>query len=150
MSNPESTDTEQLTRILTSFHTVLRSVNQAADRVRLDKGALIVLYTLHTTDTSRPSEIAAACKLDQSTVSRHLKSLEDEGLVVRTPDPRDGRAQVAEATAEGVATMDKINAERLERLGAALEGWSGAERDQLANVLDRLSASILASADHSS
>ncbi|GAB3294010.1 MarR family transcriptional regulator [Epidermidibacterium keratini] len=140
-----STDDGQLSRILASFHTVLRTVNQGIDHLRLDKGALIVLYTLHVNGTARPSETAGACQLDQSTVSRHLKALEDDGLVSRSPDPHDKRAQIASITEAGTAFIERVQAARIERLSEALNDWSEDEREQLAEVMGRLADSLVVS-----
>ena len=140
-----STDDDQLARILASFHTVLRTVNQGVDHLRLDKGALIVLYTLHAHGTARPSETASACQLDQSTLSRHLKALEDDGLVTRSPDQHDKRAQIASITDAGTAFMEEVQAARIDRLGEALADWSDDEREQLATVMDRLADSLVVS-----
>jgi DNA-binding MarR family transcriptional regulator len=53
----------------------------------------------------RMRELAAAAGTSPSRLSRIVDELEHAGLVRRTPDPRDGRAALAEATADGLAHL---------------------------------------------
>jgi DNA-binding MarR family transcriptional regulator len=46
-------------------------------------------------------ELSALVKIDKSVISATLDSLEDKGLVVRAPDPRDRRARRPTLTARG-------------------------------------------------
>ena len=128
---------------MTSLFSVVRAVNHGAHFVGLDKSAIIALYAIRQLDMARPSAVAGACALDQSTISRHLKSLEDRGLVERSPDPADRRAQLLSVTRDGAQLLADQDALRRERLEAAIADWSEADRDQLRAVLDRLADSII-------
>ena len=49
----------------------------------------------------RVTDLAGCANLDTSTVSRHVAQLQRTGLIERTPDPDDRRAQRVELTAAG-------------------------------------------------
>lgn len=52
-------------------------------------------------DGLRPGELAEIALVSKPRVAVHLRALEDEGLVERTPDPTDGRAAIVRTTASG-------------------------------------------------
>ena len=126
-----------------SIFTVVRVVNQGAETLGLDKSAIIAMYAVRQLGTARPSGVATACGLDQSTISRHLKALEDKGLISRSPDPDDGRAQQVALTDSGQKLLADNDELRLERLTAALDGWSADERTVLAQSIGRLADSLI-------
>lgn len=51
----------------------------------------------------RAGELAAAMKLDASTLSRNLQPLIERGLLRLNPDPKDQRSRVVSVTPEGEA-----------------------------------------------
>ena len=59
----------------------------------VDPGSFWLLRSLLGHEPVRPTDLAASMGLDISTVSRHLAQLHRAGLVERTPDPDDRRAQ---------------------------------------------------------
>ena len=58
----------------------------------VDKAGLAVLHETRRLGMVRPSDLAAQMRLDLSTISRHLRSPEQQGMVARTADPDDARA----------------------------------------------------------
>jgi DNA-binding MarR family transcriptional regulator len=86
----------------------------------------------------RPSDIAADLGLDASTVSRHLRTLEQLGLVERTDDPDDRRAQRLALSDRGHEVLDRAIAQRQAVVAAALADWSEADRRSLERLLVRL------------
>lgn len=90
--------------------------------------------------STRPSqrELAEFLRLDPSQVVALVDDLQTRGLVLREPDPRDRRANVVVATAQGRA----VHAEALTSTRAAERqlhaDLSASERDQLAELLRRL------------
>lgn len=90
--------------------------------------------------SGRPSqrELAEFLRLDPSQVVALVDDLQARGLVAREPDPRDRRANVVVATAQGRA----LHAAASESARAAERelhsDLSDIERDQLADLLRRL------------
>jgi len=120
-----------------------RSVLRRQPGVRpLEKLSLHVLARLHDEGPMRSSALAGLVRLDLSTVSRHVASLEAEGLVARQPDPADRRASLVAVTPAGTAAMAARRKRRRERMERILAGWSTDDRRQLARLLARFNADI--------
>ena len=87
----------------------------------LDHSAHVVLFVLRCSGALRLSDLAARMELDASTASRHVRSLEQLGLVRRSPDPDDGRAFRVELTEQGIEQWEAGARRRMELLSAAME-----------------------------
>lgn len=72
---------------------------------------------------TRLSDLASKVEIDASTMSRHVRSLEQAGLVRRSPDPKDGRAFRVELTDEGLTQFEASSKRRQELLTQAMAGW---------------------------
>src|SRR4051794_3083765 len=103
-----------------------------------EPAAFAVLATLCRGAASRPSELAAAVRLDLSTVSRHVQSLEADGYLVKVRDPRDGRSCRLKATAAGRAAINKAAARRVESFRRATARWTPQDLRTLVGLLTRL------------
>ncbi|GAB3700613.1 MarR family transcriptional regulator [Corynebacterium nasicanis] len=57
--------------------------------------------------TLRMSELAAACEMTLSHLSRVITRLEKQDFVRRLPDPDDGRSTLAELTSAGLALFEQ-------------------------------------------
>jgi DNA-binding MarR family transcriptional regulator len=89
-------------------------------------------------------QLAAAEQVRPPTMTRLVNGLEAEGLVVRQPDPDDGRVTYIKATPKGQALLGAGRSRRVAVLAAQLGGLSAAEREVLekaAIVMERLSSS---------
>jgi DNA-binding MarR family transcriptional regulator len=84
------------------------------------------------------SELAAQACLDQSTVSRHLRHLEDDDLVTRTPDPDDRRATLLELSPAGREVLESHIRARSQLIASATATWSDEDRAALTRLLSRL------------
>jgi DNA-binding MarR family transcriptional regulator len=109
----------------------------------LDAAGYAVLVTVVDLGQDRPAgvraaDVAEAVGLHKSTMSRNITVLERLGLLERVPDPSDARARLLRLTPSGRAQVDRSRAGRRERLGEQLAGWSTADLQQLASLLQRL------------
>jgi DNA-binding MarR family transcriptional regulator len=104
----------------------------------LDGAAYGLLALLQDTGPLRASDLVARLGLDKSTVSRQLSSLVELGLVDRTADPDDGRAQVLTPSAEGAARLARIRTARRARWESDMAGWPPEDVATLAVLLERL------------
>ncbi|MTD15889.1 MarR family transcriptional regulator [Nakamurella sp. YIM 132087] len=101
-------------------------------------GALMVLAHVATTGPQRACRIAGSMDLDPSVVSRHIRTLEDRGFLVRRTDADDRRAQEIDLTPHGLTVMREISAQVDDRVRTVLDSWSDDEIDQLGTLLRRL------------
>jgi DNA-binding MarR family transcriptional regulator len=104
----------------------------------LDGAAYGLLALLQDAGPLRASDLVARLGLDKSTVSRQVATLVDLGLVDRTADPADGRAQVLTPSPEGAARLAGIRDARRARWEADMAGWPAEDVATLADLLRRL------------
>jgi DNA-binding MarR family transcriptional regulator len=104
----------------------------------LDGAAYGLLALLQDAGPLRASDLVVRLGLDKSTVSRQVATLVDLGLVDRTADPDDGRAQVLTPSVEGSARLARIREVRRARWESDLADWPAADVDTLAVLLARL------------
>jgi len=130
---------EQITSALLGVMTGLKT---QMGRTGHDVAPAFVLYRVSEQEPVRVSDLAGACGLDASTVSRHAKHLEDQGLVARSGDPQDRRASRLELTDAGRAYIAEHMALRARLLGDALADWPAADRTHFLRLTQRLAASL--------
>lgn len=106
----------------------------------LDRGTYWVLAKLATLAPIRLSDLSVSLELDPSTVSRHIKTLWNAGLVGRESDPDDGRAALLSPTATGQEALEAARALRLRALAEAMSDWPEGDRERLVELLERLVA----------
>lgn len=104
----------------------------------VDKAGLAVLHEMRRLGTIRPSDLAAQMRLDLSTISRHLRSLEQQGLVRRTADPDDARALRISITTGGSDVLTRMMERRAATIRDAIAHWREDDRSALRGLLRRL------------
>ncbi|MCU1480896.1 MAG: MarR family transcriptional regulator [Subtercola sp.] len=103
-----------------------------------------VLYLLGTEGASRPSVLAAQLTTGRSNISKVLKRLESDGLIVSSVDPADSRATVVSLTEKGVAFSHEVFTIGDDMMGELTAEWSAEEAEQFSALLARLNAAAAA------
>ena len=103
----------------------------------LDGAAYGLLALLQDAGPLRASDLVSRLGLDKSTVSRQVASLVALGLVDRTADPDDGRAQVLTPSPEGAARLARIRDARRARWESDLADWPAEDIATLGALLAR-------------
>jgi DNA-binding MarR family transcriptional regulator len=103
----------------------------------LEPGQLDSLDLLVQRDEWRMSELADALRVDPSTATRAVQRLEKVGLAQRQPSGADGRVVIVSATPEGRDRHAVFATSRRVLLKNLLAEFEPAERDQLADLLER-------------
>jgi len=125
------------------------SVMRLARRLRAQRvpgeltlGALAVLGRLDREGASTTTELAAAERVTPQSMTRTVGALVERGLVLRTPDPADGRQTLLHVTEEGRAFIRADRERRDAWLSRAMAAHlNDVERDLLllaGRLLDRL------------
>lgn len=127
--------------VLSTTMTIGRLMRQRLAGDQLEPATYWVLKNL-LPGSVRITALAASTQLDTSTVSRHVTQLEQAGLVERSQDPGDRRAQRVGLTEEGRAQLDASTARRREVLTRSLDDWDTADLADLERLLDRFVRSI--------
>jgi DNA-binding MarR family transcriptional regulator len=88
-----------------------------------------------------PSELASRERIQRPTVTRVLAHLEEERLVQRTADPRDGRSCLIAISPAGHATLEELRTRKDAYLARRLGVLTAEERevlDRAAGILERV------------
>jgi len=115
----------------------------------LDSYAYLLLATVARTPGTRTSDLADLLGVGRGTMSRQVTRLERLGLVTRSADPRDSRSQPLTLTDEGARRLAHARTGRQEYMRRSLDGWRVEELTQLADLLGRLNADLVADVERS-
>lgn len=133
---------EQLPRLMRVIHALKAST--AGDN--RDRAAYVLLFPLVRLGPLRQGALADLVHADPSTVSRHVATLVERGLVRRVADETDGRASRLVVTDAGHGVLAGLQAEREAILARVTTGWDDADltalTDLFARFVDDLSASL--------
>ncbi len=125
---------EQLPRMMRVIH-ALKAASAGDGR---ERAAFVLLFPLVRLGPLRQGALADLVHADPSTVSRHVTTLVEGGLVRRVPDERDGRASRLVVTDAGHAALASLRAEREALLDRVTADWDDAELTALTDLFGRL------------
>ncbi len=95
-----------------------------ADRTELSATASDLLHRLAQDGPGRMTSIASAAGVSQSAMTQLVQRLEQDDLVARLRDSRDGRATLVSITTAGRAALRLLANDRRDRLSRLLTGLS--------------------------
>ncbi|PWE17077.1 MarR family transcriptional regulator [Marinicauda salina] len=126
-------------RLSVASNQVSRLIARAyQDRFGLSIWEWRVIAVLGAGEALTAQAICEATAMDKVSVSRAIRSLDDRGLVARTPQEADRRASDVSLTDAGRAVYAEIAPLALVYEQALLEGFSETEREMLDGLLTRL------------
>jgi DNA-binding MarR family transcriptional regulator len=102
------------------------------------KWSVLMLLSGAPAKRMRPSELAAALTVSRATITGLLKGLERDGLVSRTGDAADGRADIVRITSGGSALLRKMVPALAKRHAATTATLSRSECETLIGLLQKL------------
>jgi MarR family transcriptional regulator, transcriptional regulator for hemolysin len=123
-----------------------RSVSRAFDDALKQAGGSVpvwlVLISLKSQEVRNQRELAEAVGIREATLTHHLNSMDERGLITRRRDPANRRVHLVELTEAGEAAFQRLRGAATafdQRLRA---GLSGDEVSQLEALLGRLAANV--------
>lgn len=125
-----------------SLYAVVGHIRRLASGGPLDPSGVFLLDMLRRCGAARPADLAARTGLDQSTISRKLRSLDQQGYLQRTPDPTDGRAWMVAVTDTGLRLLRESLDARSAALTAAMIAWPEDDRVMFSRLLHRLADDV--------
>jgi DNA-binding MarR family transcriptional regulator len=106
---------------------------------QLDYGTFLFFVAIRDAkDGIRGTELAEALGVHKSTASRAISTLDRLGLIIRVPDPEDGRAQLLVGHPDAVAKFDAYRATNHAWLDEIFSTWDADEVAAFARGLVRL------------
>ncbi|MBK9159554.1 MAG: MarR family winged helix-turn-helix transcriptional regulator [Propionibacteriaceae bacterium] len=90
----------------------------------------------------RVTDLAAELGADASTVSRHVTTLANHGLIAKTAGADDKRVQQVALTPAGVELLAQIHAQRHAWFGVLFADWPEQDIKDLSRLLERFSDSV--------
>ena len=115
-----------------------RAIEATLGRHGLNRGEFDLLASLRRSSAPyrlSPGDLARAMVLSPAATTNRMRRLEDRGLVVRRPDPVDGRFGVVELTGAGKEVVDAAVTDHVATLDRLLAGLRGADREALPQLL---------------
>lgn len=129
--------------VFTAAVLVGRQLRQRHPGDEIEFSSLAMLRAVEREGPLRLSALAVALHLDASTVSRQVRTLEERGLLERTTDPGDGRANLVALTSPGRRCLEDGATRRRDLIADRLADWSDKDRAALHLMMQRLSASFM-------
>lgn len=149
--NDLSTDPSDIaTGVAIGSGTMARLLGRAAGQGR-SVTAWRVLSSLDRLGAQRVGDLAIEQRVAQPTMTGLVIRLENELLVHRQPDPKDGRASLVKLTAAGSEAVAAYRQRAIDALAGGIDALSSAEREILAQaipLLQRLNKHVADDLDH--
>jgi DNA-binding MarR family transcriptional regulator len=120
------------------------SATRLARLLRQEAGAGLSpsqLSALAVVSNHGPLTLGALAELERvapPTVTKVVSKLEDDGLVIRTPDQSDRRVCLVEVSQEGAELLDEVRRRKTAWLTARIGQLDAADQRRLADALDVL------------
>lgn len=105
-------------------------------------GPMPVFIALSDGSFRSQAELARWAQVEQPTMANTLNRMERDGLIVRSPDPADGRSMLIALSPLGLERAKQTLDMAFEVNDAALAGLSRGERDALFGTLKRVIANL--------
>jgi DNA-binding MarR family transcriptional regulator len=143
----QDTQTTRLAAALRlSIGLLVRRLRQVPNEDELTLPETSALARLDRSGPATSAALARAEQISPQSMGATLAALEARGLVVRGPDPEDGRRVIMSLSTAGAEVLRGRRNEKVQQLAQALETeFTPAEREQLmaaAPLLERLAESI--------
>jgi DNA-binding MarR family transcriptional regulator len=148
MSRALSKDVAKLEAALAALKQVLSSHRyweSLTDKagIEIDRLTLNLLRALQLHQPCRLQDLSGLLAIEAPTTSRKIQQLEDDKLVLRSADSKDRRVSWFKMTKRGEAVLKKIMNIKHDELQNVIKSWSADERQQLANLLQKLADDTL-------
>jgi DNA-binding MarR family transcriptional regulator len=123
---------------------VKRVIGERARAVHpdLQPASYLMLTFLATEGPQRSSVVSERFNVDKGAISRQVQHLCELGLLVREPDPADGRAMLVSASPDAVRRMEAVDHDRRSWLEGQLAEWSEEDLRAFVSGLARYNAAL--------
>lgn len=103
---------------------------------------LEILRELYQSEEITQRALQKKINIDHAAVTRHLKQLEDNGMIIRRKNPEDQRFTFVQLSEEGKRKVSAYCEEKQRFISSFLKGFSVEENEVLLQMLTRLQQNI--------
>ncbi|CAM3875714.1 MarR family winged helix-turn-helix transcriptional regulator [Mesobacillus thioparans] len=103
---------------------------------------LEILRELYHSEEITQRALQKKINIDHAAVTRHLKQLEDNGMIIRRKNPEDQRFTFVQLSEEGKRKVSAYCEEKQRFISSLLKGFSQKENEVLLQMLTRLQQNI--------
>ena len=140
---PNRTDVHSLAAALFTVFSSMRRASSKGDAATL---ALLNIVAAHP--KVRPSDIASALGVNQSSITRQMQKFEQRGWVRLSASPEDGRSCQLTLTTAGRNEMRRLQSIGLDRFALFVKDWDARDVRTLTRLLARFEMSKAAVGPH--
>jgi DNA-binding MarR family transcriptional regulator len=139
---------EELGRLERELGVLIRRVRRViGERARavhpdLQPASYLMLTFLVAEGPQRSSVVSERFNVDKGAISRQVQHLCDLGLLVREPDPADGRAMLISASPDAVHRLEAVDRDRRRWLDEQLAEWTEADLRDFVGSLGRYNTAL--------
>lgn len=139
---------EELGRLEQEVGVLIRRVKRViGERARavhpeLQPASYLMLTFLADEGPRRSSVLSEKFNVDKGAISRQVQHLCELDLLVREPDPADGRAMLVSASPDAVRRLEAVDRSRRDWLEGRLAEWSEADLHEFVADLTRYNAAL--------
>ena len=128
----------------TLIRRIRRVIMERAHEVHhaLQPAAYFILANVAEHGPKRASALVEEFGIDKGAISRQVQHLCDLGLLVREPDPADGRAMLISASPDAVHRLEAVDRDRRRWLDEQLAEWTKADLRDFVGGLSRYNTAL--------
>lgn len=115
-----------------------RAIDLRLRPLGLSSAYMPVIFSLAHGEALSQRALTLAAAIEQPTMAATLKRMERDGLVVKRPDPNDGRGALYSLSPQGMELTQKVRAAGHAVNDRAMRGLSEAERRAYLDLLGRV------------
>lgn len=108
----------------------------------ISQSRLDILNKLYEIEEISQTELQKEVNIDHAAVTRHLKQLEEKGMVSRRKNPADNRFTFVRLTGEGRERIVAYQDEKQRFISKVLTGFTEKERSSLLEMLTRIQDNV--------
>jgi DNA-binding MarR family transcriptional regulator len=108
----------------------------------ISQSRLDILHKLFEVDEISQTALQRVVNIDNAAVTRHLKQLEEKGMVSRRKNPDDNRFTFVRLTVDGRERIDAFREEKKQFISKLLKDFSKDEQVTLSDMLMRIQKNV--------
>lgn len=121
---------------------LIRTITPKLEAHGLSVGYLPVFFALSTSPGLTQKQMAESIDVEQPTMAATLARMERDGLIVRTPDPADGRSALISLSPLANEKLPAVERAVVETNAIALSGLKPAEQRQFFQIMAKVIAAL--------